>query len=177
MIRPLIAVLALVALPVAATAQQRCVSGPEAEAIALAAMPDLIRETGRVCAALPATSLLRRTSGGFIAKYQREADRAWPAARDALAKLAEPSVAILLQSDYARPLLSTLFVAQITARINLADCPLLDRAVTLLEPLPPRNTVGLVVAALQYDAKPNAAGVRRSPLPLCPTTLNGTPAP
>ncbi|MEG8024645.1 hypothetical protein QP162_09590 [Sphingomonas aurantiaca] len=41
--------IALLASP--AVAQPRCITGPEAESLTLVAMPDIIRETGRVCAA------------------------------------------------------------------------------------------------------------------------------
>lgn len=63
--------------PEAAMAQQRaCITAPEAEAMTLVAMPDILRETGRVCAArLPANSLIRG-NGTLIAKYETAADRA-----------------------------------------------------------------------------------------------------
>ena len=132
-------------------------------------MPAIIRDAGRVCAALPATSLLRRTSGPFIAKYDAEADRAWPAARQAIAKLSDPSVELLLMSDYARPMLTSLFAPQITGRLQARDCRTLDRLVTLLEPLPARNTAGIVVATLQYIKAEHARGaMREAPdLPIC----------
>ena len=166
----------LVALAVAlsvsaspAAAQTPCLNQAEAESIALVSMPAIIRDAGRVCAALPATSLLRRTSGPFIAKYDAEADRAWPAARQAIAKLSDPSVELLLMSNYARPMLTSLFAPQITGRLQARDCPTLDRLVTLLEPLPARNTAGIVVATLQYIKAEHARGAMRDApdLPIC----------
>lgn len=165
------AALLLLALPGVALAQTPCLSGPEAESIALVAMPDIILETGRVCTALAATSLVRRTSGPFLAKYQIEADRAWPAARRAIAKLSDPSVSMLLESDYARPLLVSIFVPQILGRVQPSDCRTIDRLVTLLEPLPARNTAGIVVATLQYlkaeKARGKAAVADTPDLPVC----------
>lgn len=159
--------LSVSASPVAA--QTPCLNQAEAESIALVSMPAIIRDAGRVCAALPATSLLRRTSGPFIAKYDAEADRAWPAARQAIAKLSDPSVELLLMSDYARPMLTSLFAPQITGRLQARDCPTLDRLVTLLEPLPARNTAGIVVATLQYIKAEHARGAMRDApdLPIC----------
>lgn len=164
----LAAAAALLAAPPAA-AQARCLSAADAEAIALVALPDIIRDAGTVCAALPASSLLRRTDGKFIAKYEAEAERAWPAARTAIAKLSDPAVELLLLSEYARPLLSSLFAPQITGRINPEDCPTLDRLVTLLEPLPPRNTAGVIVTTLQYLKAERAKGrAKDAPdLPIC----------
>jgi hypothetical protein len=161
--------LSVVPSPVAA--QTPCLNQAEAESIALVSMPAIIRDAGRVCAALPATSLLRRTSGPFLAKYDAEADRAWPAARQAIAKLSDPSVELLLLSDYARPMLTSLFAPQITGRLQARDCPTLDRLVTLLEPLPARNTAGIVVATLQYIKAEHARGTMRDApdLPICAT--------
>ncbi len=158
-----------------AAAQAPCLSTTDAESIALVAMPDIIRDAGRVCATLPATSLLRRQSGDLLAKYDREADRAWPAARTAIAKLSDPAVELLLLSDYARPMLTSIFAPQITGRIQPADCPTLDRLVTLLEPLPARNTAGIVVATLQYLKSEKNKGKRTDipDLPVC--TAAGNP--
>lgn len=152
-----------------AVAQTRCLSANEAESIALVAMPEIIRDAGAVCSNLPGSSLLRRTDGKFIAKYEAEADRAWPAARRAIAKLSDPAVELLLLSEYARPLLTEMFAPQITGRINPEDCPALDRVVTLIEPLPPRNTAGIVVAALQHLKTERARGrAQDAPdLPIC----------
>ena len=59
----ILALSALVA-PEMATAQRACITAPEAEAMTLVAMPDILRETGRVCGArLPANSLIR--GGGY----------------------------------------------------------------------------------------------------------------
>lgn len=150
--------LAALAVPTAAVAQTPCLTTAEAESIAIVALPDIIRETGRVCTALPPSSLLRRASGPFITKYQDAADAAWPAARVAITKLSDPSVMMLLQSDYARPLITSLLAPQVVGRVTASDCPTIDRLATLLEPLPPRNTAGIVVATLQYLKAEKARG-------------------
>ena len=160
--------LALVAAP--AAAQRPCVTDGEAQAFASVAMPEIIRETGRVCtAALPATSLVRRQSGTFLAKYDAEADRSWPIARDAIVKLSDPAMSLLVQSEYARPLLTSLLVPQLVGRIAVADCSMIDRLTTLFEPLPARNTAGVIVVALRYLKAEKAKGrqVEVPDLPLC----------
>ena len=161
--------IALIASP--AVAQPRCITGPEAESLTLVAMPDIIRETGRVCATqLPAASLIRRQSSALLDRYQTEADRAWPAARAAIVKLSDPAVDALLDSEFARPLLTTLLVPQIVGRIAPRDCGTIDRLVSLLEPLPPRNTAGIVVETLRYLKSQKARGgaISVASLPLCP---------
>lgn len=167
-----LAAAAMLAMPTSALAQTPCLTTAEAEAITLVALPDIILETGRVCTTLPATSLVRRTSGPLLARYQAEADRAWPNARGAIAKLSDSRMSmLLLQSDYARPLITSLIAPLIVGRVQQADCGTIDRMVTLLEPLPPRNTAGLVVAGVQHLQAEKARGtaaVRDVPdLPIC----------
>lgn len=166
---------ALLAAPVQAQTATgvRCLNETEAQAVVLVAMPAILRDAGRVCAALPASSLLRRTSGPFIAKYDSEADRAWPAARAAIAKFVDPSASIMLGSDYARPLLTSLVAPQITGRLQPEDCQPLDRVMTQIEPLPARNTANLVVTTLQFMKAQRAKGAMRDvpDLPLCATEM------
>lgn len=167
-----LAAAALAAAPV--QAQRGCVTRSEAESLTLVALPEIIAQTGRLCAdRLPATSLVRRTSGPFLAKYQSEADRAWPAARAALIKVTDPSVTGLLGSDHARPLLTSLAVPLIVGRLRAEDCPVVDRLVTQLAPLPPRNTAAVVVTTLAYLKAEKARGrpVAVPDLPLCPGVL------
>ena len=158
---------ALLASP--AQAQSGCITQPEAEAMTLVALPDIIRE-----ARLPASSLVRNQSSALIGRYQVEADRAWPSARAAIVKLSDPAVDALLESDFARPLLTSLLVPQIVGRIAPRDCGTIDRLVTLLQPLPPRNTAGIVVETLRYLKMEKARrGDRSGPdLPLCTTMGN-----
>lgn len=165
----LLALLAAIASP--AQAQRNCVTPAEAEALTLVALPEVILEAGRVCGpSLPATSLLRRPTGAFIAKFQAEADRAWPAARTAIAKVVDPSAAPLLESGYARPLLTSLIVPQLLGRVEARDCSTIDRLVRLLSPLPPRNVAGVVVTTLGWLKAERARGKRVDvpDLPLCP---------
>jgi len=169
----LLVVPALLASP--AAAQRPCLTDAEAESLATVALPDVIRETGRVCAQrLPATSLIRSGNGPLIAKYQAAADRAWPAAQGAIAKLSDPAVTLLLQSEYARPVLTSLIAPLVVGRVAIEDCGTVDRLVTLLEPLPPANTAGVIVTTLRYlkadharsGAKSSKTGLPE--IPLCP---------
>jgi hypothetical protein len=166
--------LALVATSTGAAAATPCLTTAEAESIALVAMPEIIRQTGQACAAvLPPSALMRQTSGPFLAKYEAAADRAWPEARAALGKVAGPDMAPLLQSEFTRPLLTSLLAPALVGQIAVQDCPEIDHMVTLLQPLPPRNTAGLVVSTLQLIREKQAAGVLDASLPtldlpLCP---------
>ncbi|PAX09602.1 hypothetical protein [Sphingomonas lenta] len=166
-----LAALAVLLASPAQAQRQACVTTPEAEALALVAMPTIIRETGRVCATrLPATSLVRRSAGPFIAKYDAAADQAWPQAKAAVGKLALGLADGLLDSDFARPVLVSLIAPQLVGRIQQSDCGTIDRLVTQLEPLPPRNTASVIVTSLSYLKAQRAKGQRVDvpDLPLCP---------
>lgn len=163
-----LAAVALLASP--AQAQRPCVTKEEAEALTLVALPEIIRETGRTCAArLPVDSLVRRTSGPFLTKYDTAADGAWPRARAALGKLAIGLADELLQSDFARPILVSLIAPRIVGRVNVEDCGVIDELVTQLAPLPPRNVAGVVVTSLAHLKAQRARGQRVDvpDLPLC----------
>ena len=172
MIRTCAATLALATLAQPAMAQaQTCLTEPEAESIALVVMPDVLRQTGVVCAnRLAAASPLRQQNGALVDRYDREAERAWPAAKAAILKMSVPQADLLLGSDFARPIVATLVAPLVVGRIALADCPMIDRLVTLLAPLPPRNTAGVLVTLLQYLRAEKARGknVDTPNLPLCP---------
>lgn len=158
--------LLLLAAALASPAPRPCLTRAEAETMALVAMPEIIRQTGVACATqLPVASLVRQPQSALLRRYDAEADRAWPGARAAIVKLSDPQAAVLLGSQFARPLLTTLIAPLIVGRIAAKDCGTIDRLVTLLEPLPPRNAAGVVVTTLRYL---QARGDRHvAALPLC----------
>ncbi|WP_430637098.1 hypothetical protein [Sphingomonas hankookensis] len=52
----------------------------------------------------------------------------------------------------------------VVGNIDAADCPRIERAANLVQPLPPRNVAGLIVLFAQVDAdRPNP----QMRLPLC----------
>ena len=164
---------ALALLLAAAPAQlpRPCLTAPEAQAVALVALPEILRETGVACAAaLPPASLLRRSSSPLLTRYDAEADRAWPAARAALVKLSDSSAEALLGSQFARGVLTSLVAPVIVGRIAPRACGTVARLVPALEPLPPRNAADVVVTTLQYLAGQKPQPGRPNPaaaLPLC----------
>lgn len=170
-IKTAVAALAAIAGLSANTAQAAtpCVTTPEANSIALVALPEVIRQVGHICAAqVPAASLLRQTNGAFIARYQAEADRAWPAARAALGRVAGPDIAPLLQSDFTRPMLVSLLAPALVDIVQPGDCREVDRIVTLAQPLPPANAAGLIVATLKLTRDKQAQfGNQTLDIPIC----------
>ena len=158
--------LVLLAAALASPSPPPCLTQGEAETVALVAMPEIIRQTGAACAGvLPASSVVRQPQSALLQRYDAEADRAWPGARAAIVKLSDPQAEALLGSQFARPLLTTLIAPLIVGHVQSKDCGTIDRLVTLLEPLPPRNAAGVVVTTLRYL---QARGDRNvAALPLC----------
>ncbi len=161
----IVAALALLACGSAQAQTTPCVTPAEAEALVLFVAPELIRQAGTRCAtALPATALLRRTSGPFLARYEAETDAAWPRAKAALSRLTAPQAIQLLDSSFAAPLVASLIAPMVVGNVDPTDCPRLERAANLVAPLPPRNVAGLIVLFAQVDAERPRPQMR---LPLC----------
>lgn len=161
--------LAALALPAPALAQARtaCLNERESEAVLLYLAPDLLAQANRICApVLPAGAYLRR-SGDLGRRYAAASVDAWPAARGAIAKVAGPDVAPLLDSAFAAPAVASLVAPLVAQEITAGDCPRLDRILSLVAPLPPQNVAGIAVAFLQLASERDRRAGRRSPLPIC----------
>lgn len=167
--RVLAGIAAVMAMATSSQAQaqgvRNCVTPQEAEALVLFVAPELIRQVGARCAGvLPATAIVRQPGGAFLARYEAEAERIWPQARGAIDKLSGAQATQLLGSAFAAPLVASLVAPMIVGNVEPADCPAIERAVTLMQPLPPRNVAGLVVLFAQADAASPRPQMR---LPLC----------
>lgn len=168
-----VAALALAAVAAAASAQpapRPCLNGPEAEAVLLAVAPAAIKAAGGVCTtALPRGAFLLQPDPAFLSRMAQASEQAWPRASEAAGRLAGPDLAPMFRSDAMRPALGVLVAAQIVTDLKPADCPKLDRILTLLSPLPARNIAALGVTILQYAQDAAARQGKRSKLPLCPS--------
>lgn len=149
-----------------AQAQQRaCITEAEGEALFQVMLPDVIREMGRVCAALPAGSFLRQPGAAFMARVQAGVGPATPAAQGGVRKLLGPQGAALADSPFAIPTARAIFVPLMAQEIKPTDCPGLDRIVSNLAPLPPRNLAAVFVALAQLSQNDEKRAPR---LPICP---------
>lgn len=172
-IRPLAAALiwAGVAASTVASAQtaRPCINEPEAEALFQVMLPDMIREMGRVCAALPPRAFLLQPDTAFMARINAGIAPAMPAAQAGIRKLLGPQGQAIADSQFAIPTVRAIFVPMIGQQIKPADCPGIDRIVTNLAPLPPRNLAAVFVALAQLSQNDEKRGPR---LPLCPMGRN-----
>lgn len=151
----------------AQAATKPCLTPAEGEALVSALLPDALRATGTACTSvLPANALIRRTSGPLIDGYQAEAERAWPLATSAFAKVIGPEGAPLAESSMMRPMLSAMIVPAIVGKVKPKDCRAVERIVSLMAPLPPKNTAALAITILQLSQEDKKRG--SDPLYICP---------
>lgn len=165
--RPLaLAALSLGIVGTTVQAQQRaCITETEGEALFQVMLPDVIREMGRVCAALPAGSFLRQPSAPFMARVQAGVGPATPAAQGGIRKLLGPQGAALADSQFAVPMARAIFVPLMAQEIKPTDCAGLDKVVANLAPLPPRNLAAVFVGLAQLSQNDEKRAPR---LPICP---------
>ena len=142
-----------------------CLSEPEAEAVMVTVLPDIIDAVGKACsAALPPEATLRGGLATLVGRYRAEAPAAWPLAKGGLAKFMGDQLPGV-DPDVLRPLVGALIGPVVAKDIKPGDCPKVERVVGLLSPLPARNTAGIVVMlfTLGTQGKPGKA-----PFTICP---------
>lgn len=162
-----IAALCALATSTVASAQatRPCVTDVEAEALFQVMLPDMIREMGRVCTALPQGAFLRQPSSAFMSRLDAGIAPAMPAAQDAIGKFLGPQSGAIAESQFAIPMVRAMIVPTVAQQIKPADCPGIDRVVANLAPLPPRNLAAVFVALLQISQNDEKRAPR---LPICP---------
>lgn len=142
-----------------------CITGTEAQGLALTLAPIAMREVVRFCAPqLPANAYLNH-SEALLAKLDAAAAHAAPGARGAIGKLlgagGNSSAATL---DMVMPALTTMIGPLLSKELKPAECPVYDHIASLLDPMPAENTAELFVtiAQLAQQDKPD------SKFPICP---------
>jgi hypothetical protein len=153
---------------IAAPLAQPCVSGPEAEALVVTAVPALMTTLRLLCQpSLPADALILQPNSDFLGRYQAASDGAWPLAKSGLAKIGGPDVKPLLESDFARPAIVAMIGPMFAASFEKRDCAPTNRLVTMLAPLPPRNAAAALVAFVQMANERKKDPAKKDLLPIC----------
>ncbi|MBM3928813.1 MAG: hypothetical protein FJ335_10190 [Sphingomonadales bacterium] len=169
LLRSLLAATALLSASAVHAQAPACIPQREAEALLLALAPAMIGSVAATCApTLPANALLRRPTAQLSAKFAGESEAAWPLAKEGLRKLLGPQGGQLVDSELARPMVTSMVVPMLAKEVKPKDCPNIDRVMTLIDPLPARNTAALVVALLDISGAGKPRPGRRSDFSLCP---------
>ena len=155
-------------IPMATSAQtisKTCLSGEEAEGLVTYALPAAVRAISKHCAkTLPATAALVQSGTITAARYQVDADKAWPVASAAFDKVSGLPVAKLMGEKALKPLIEETISSGITQNFKAKDCGAADRLVNILQPLPTRNMAMLVTLMLESGSATTRA---RLPINIC----------
>ena len=154
----LAAAAALVFQPIAASAQQACVTEEEASAIAIYSVPSLVQAVRLKCAGeLSPSGYLARRGDALTARYAPIQARVWPRAKSGLLKVfagkagagsgRESLNAVATLPDSAiRPLVDALIVQEATPKIATSNCTRLERVIEFVAPIDPEMAGGLLGA-------------------------------
>jgi len=144
--------------PIAASAQQACVTEEQASAIAIYSVPGLVQAVRLRCTGeLSSSGYLARRGDSLIGRYAPIQARVWPAAKSGLLELLAGkagasrgleslgSVAALPDSA-VRPLVDALIVQEASAKIATGNCTRLERVIEFVAPIDPELAGGLLGA-------------------------------
>lgn len=137
-----------------------CLTSSEFASLATYALPSVISGTTQRCSAqLGANAYLRRSGSELVARYAQRKAASWPGAKAAFLKLSASTNADAnnlirnLPDASMQPMLESLMEGMVSQRIPLERCTTIDRAISLLAPLPAENTAELIALAAGLGAK------------------------
>ena len=150
---------------VAQTSARGCLSGEEAEGLVTYALPAAVRALSVHCTkTLPATAPLILSGLVTAARYQVDADKAWPIASGAFDKISGIPVAKLMGEKALKPLIEKTISDGIIQNLQPQECFRLDRFINILQPLPTRNMAMLITALVETGSPATRA---KLPITLC----------
>jgi hypothetical protein len=121
-------------------------SGDEASALAVYAMPGFIAAARQACASeLSPNGFLALQGAGLAQRYAAEQNAAWPAARSVLLRIAgakapdQAKTFATLPDDAIRPLADALIQQEVAAKIHPHSCRKIERLAEAISPLSPRD--------------------------------------
>lgn len=166
------AMLAMVSLPSLAQAQAQtaCVSRAEANALFMNTIPDLIEGMRNKCAAsLPSSAFLPSQGQALVARYRAIPPADWGLARSAFVKMmgskdkSGAKMMAAMPDEALKGLLGTAFTIVISERMTEKDCPMADRFIGALSPLPPSNIATIVTELMVIGSRGDRDGFRICP--------------
>ena len=160
---------ALALQPIAAHAQQTCVTEAEVAAIAIYTVPSLVQAMRLRCGGeLSANGYIARRGETLSGRYAALQPRVWPRARTGMLKIlgAQPGASEgrqLLDSigslpdEAVRPLVDAWIVQETSARIAVRNCQRIEWVVEALAPVDPEvagGVIGAIVGLVDPDRMP-----------------------
>lgn len=163
---------ALALQPIAAQAQQTCVTEAEVGAIAIYSVPSVVQAMRLRCGSeLSASGYISRRGGALAGRYAALQPEVWPRAKSAMLKIfgAQSNAAQgrqmldslgTLPDEAIRPLVDAWIVQETSARIPVGNCQRLEWVIEALAPVEPEVAGGLIGALVGL--------VDPDELPVCP---------
>lgn len=158
--------------PVAAQAQQTCVTESEVAAIAIYSVPSLVQAMRLRCgSSLSANGYIAKRGDTLRGRYAALQPRVWPRAKAGMLKIigAQSGAAQgrqmldslgSLPDEAVRPLVDAWIVQETSARIPVANCQRIEWVVEALAPVEPEIAGGLIGALVGL--------VDPDKMPVCP---------
>jgi len=162
----------LASQPVAAQAQQTCVTESEVAAIAIYSVPSLVQAMRLRCGgSLSANGYIAQRGDALSGRYAALQPRVWPRAKSGMLKIigTQSSGAQgrqmldtigALPDEAVRPLVDAWIVQETSARIPVANCQRIEWVVEALAPVEPEVAGGLIGALVGL--------VDPDKMPVCP---------
>jgi hypothetical protein len=130
----------------------QCVQGADVEVMMLAYAPGAVRALRDACVLkLPAGSYLGGAGGeALVERYEDAGAPALAESKDALARILNGQESPFGDEDLGAMI--EMQVEGMLAKVDARTCGMIDRALVLIDPLPPKNIAGLVVLMIELGA-------------------------
>ena len=160
---------ALALQPIAASAQQACVSEAEVSAVAIYSVPSLIQAVRLKCgAALSPSGYLARSGDALAGRYGALQARVWPRARSGMLKVLGGSsgdaqgrqlldAVGALPDSAVRPLVDAWIAQEASAKIPAENCRRLEWVIEAMAPVDPEvagSVLGAIIGLVDPDQMP-----------------------
>ncbi|MBO9698341.1 MAG: hypothetical protein J7499_19290 [Sphingopyxis sp.] len=167
-----VAACALASQPVAAQAQQTCVTESEVAAIAIYSVPSLVQAMRLRCGGeLSASGYIAKRGDALSGRYAALQPRVWPRAKAGMLKIIGTQSSGAqgrqmldtigsLPDEAVRPLVDAWIVQESSARIPVANCQRIEWVIEALAPVEPEIAGGLIGALVGL--------VDPDKMPVCP---------
>ena len=164
-----VAAAALALQPVAASAQQACVTEAEVGAVAIYSVPSLIQAVRLKCGSeLSASGYLANRGNALAGRYAALQTRVWPRAKSGMLKVLggksgdAQSRQLLdtlgtLPDNAVRPLVDAWIVQETSAKIPTRNCRRLEWVIEAMAPIDPEvagGVLGAIVGLVDPDEMP-----------------------
>ena len=156
--------------PIAASAQQQCLSEQEVSAMIIYAVPHALRGLGTKCGpALAGDGFFKRGGADLASRYAAQGNANWPLAFDAFLKFAgvngamgeSPMPLDQLPPEVVRPLVNELVAQKVAQDLKVEDCRKYERVLEVVAPLEPEElgAISAIVFSMVGVENPSVCAV------------------